>query len=72
MESADRKFTEHCEQYNIGFIELFCVNSNLVPPPHPKASCYCSGDKWFGNEVYEVGGSVMLASGRPVPGDGVG
>ncbi len=24
--------------------------------------------KWFGNEVYEVRGSVVLASGRPVPG----
>ncbi len=27
--------------------------------------------KWFGNEVHEVGGSVVLASGWSVPGDGV-
>ena len=27
--------------------------------------------KWFGSGVYEVGESVVLAAGRPVPGDGV-
>jgi len=27
--------------------------------------------KWFGNGVYEVGGSVVLAAGRPVPGEGM-
>ena len=26
--------------------------------------------KWFGEDVYHVGGSVVLAAGRPVPGDG--
>ena len=24
--------------------------------------------RWFGNEVYRVGNSVVLAAGRPVPG----
>ena len=26
--------------------------------------------KWFGDEMYRVGESVVLAAGRPVPGDG--
>ena len=26
--------------------------------------------KWFGNEVYRVGNSVVLTAGRPVPAEG--
>ena len=26
--------------------------------------------KWFGEDVYHVGGNIVLAAGRPVPGDG--
>ena len=32
---------------------------------------YNKETKWIGSGVYEVGESVVLATGRPVPGDGI-